>query len=174
MYQRVCVVDPCRFTRSALTQFLQRRGMRVESFETRPDVLPGPDRWDWLIIFPEPGRSPSVVLHRPATAAITMGRGDLTLSSLLRILADSDDTGVPAITLPPSPPPVLTRRERDVLRALASGGGSREIAERLDISAKTVENHKSNIYAKLGVQSQAQAVAVAVRQGLIQEDRRGA
>jgi DNA-binding NarL/FixJ family response regulator len=68
----------------------------------------------------------------------------------------------PVPTVPP-----LTPREAEVLRAVAEGHSAREIARRLDVSPKTVDNHKHRIYAKLGVQSQAHAVAVATRAGLI-------
>jgi DNA-binding CsgD family transcriptional regulator len=42
----------------------------------------------------------------------------------------------------------------------------------MGISPKTVENHKQRIFSKLGVQNQAHAVAVAVRQGLVDPTRR--
>jgi len=55
----------------------------------------------------------------------------------------------------------LTAREREVLGALALGLDNNGIATRLKISEKTVRNHVSIIFAKLGVSSRAQAVAVA-------------
>ena len=60
----------------------------------------------------------------------------------------------------------LTNREREVLRLVAAGEGNRAIAERLFISPATVERHVSNIYAKLGVDSRAKAIAHARRHGL--------
>jgi DNA-binding NarL/FixJ family response regulator len=57
----------------------------------------------------------------------------------------------------------LTKREREVLQLLAEGLRSDEIADRLFISRKTVATHIENILRKLGVRSQAQAVAVAYR-----------
>lgn len=62
---------------------------------------------------------------------------------------------------------LLTERELEILVLIGAGLPAREIAERLDISAKTVDNHKQRIYAKLGVQNQAHAVAVAMRAGLL-------
>jgi DNA-binding CsgD family transcriptional regulator len=67
----------------------------------------------------------------------------------------------------PDPRALLTGRQLDVLVLVGMGLGAREIAERLRISPKTVDNHKQRIYARLGVQSQAHAVAVAMRAGLI-------
>lgn len=61
----------------------------------------------------------------------------------------------------------LTPREIDVLQALTDGLSDREIAARLQIGTETVRTHLANIYGKLGVDSRLQALAVAVRQGLI-------
>ena len=172
--RRVCLVDPCRFTRSALTQLLQRRGMLVESLAVAPQDPPANGRWDWLVIFSESGqREDAVQLVRPTGPRITLSRDAISVSLLLRIL-EGDEAGAPSLHAGPGQGPMLTDREQEVLRALAGGSSSREIAERLGISPKTVDNHKASIYAKLGVQSQAQAVATAVRGGLIQADRRGA
>lgn len=55
---------------------------------------------------------------------------------------------------------LLSPRERDVLRLVASGMTNREIAACLFIAPGTVRKHLDNIYAKLGVRSRAQAVAV--------------
>ncbi|HZU72657.1 MAG TPA: response regulator transcription factor [Acidimicrobiales bacterium] len=62
---------------------------------------------------------------------------------------------------------VLTPREVEVLKLLGGGHSTNEIAEVLGISAKTIENHKQHIYAKLGVQNQSHAVALGVRRGMI-------
>jgi DNA-binding CsgD family transcriptional regulator len=62
----------------------------------------------------------------------------------------------------------LTRREREVVGLLARGRTNREIADALVISERTVENHVSNVLAKLGLDSRAQ-VAIWVlgpRRGL--------
>lgn len=69
---------------------------------------------------------------------------------------------------PEQPPPigagtgVLTRREAQILGQIANGMSSHEVGAALGISARTVQNHKQRIFAKLGVQSQAHAVAVAL------------
>jgi DNA-binding NarL/FixJ family response regulator len=60
----------------------------------------------------------------------------------------------------------LTKREREVLQLLVEGLRSEEIASRLFISRKTVGTHIEHILRKLGVRSQAQAVAVAYRRQL--------
>jgi DNA-binding NarL/FixJ family response regulator len=65
----------------------------------------------------------------------------------------------------------LTPREQEVMRLLAQGVPTREVAERLFISPKTVENHRANIMAKLGVHSTIELVRYAARLGLIDIDQ---
>ena len=60
----------------------------------------------------------------------------------------------------------LTVRERDVLALAVSGGTSREIAGRLQISLRTVEGHRSRIYLKTGVTSLLELAQLATRAGL--------
>ena len=60
----------------------------------------------------------------------------------------------------------LTTREREVLRALAEGLSTREIADQLAISPMTVQSHVKNLLAKLGVHSKVEAVRVAWREGI--------
>jgi DNA-binding NarL/FixJ family response regulator len=62
----------------------------------------------------------------------------------------------------------LTRREVEILRLLAEGLANKQIAYRLKISEKTVRNHISNFYDKLGVSDRSQAVLYAVRKGLVE------
>jgi len=62
----------------------------------------------------------------------------------------------------------LTEREIDVLRHVASGNRNREIGERLFISEETVKVHIKHIMEKLGASDRTQAVAIAVRRGIIQ------
>jgi DNA-binding NarL/FixJ family response regulator len=63
--------------------------------------------------------------------------------------------------------PSLTAREIEVLTLLAAGLGNKTIAGRLAISEHTVKTHVTSLFAKLGVSSRAEAVAVAVRQGVL-------
>ena len=59
----------------------------------------------------------------------------------------------------------LTRREREVLALLTEGLGNADIAERLSLSEKTVRNHVSNVFDKLGVWTRAQAIVFARDRG---------
>ena len=61
----------------------------------------------------------------------------------------------------------LTRREFQVLALISSGLTTAQIADRLGISAKTVEGKRQTLYSKLGVQNQSAAVAVAIKAGLL-------
>ena len=73
------------------------------------------------------------------------------------------------LTTPPreEPPfPQLTGREREVLDLIAAGLPNRQIATRLDISAKTVSNHISSIFAKLHLSDRAAAILQARDAGL--------
>jgi DNA-binding NarL/FixJ family response regulator len=62
----------------------------------------------------------------------------------------------------------LTAREIDVLRHIAGGNRNRDIADRLFISEETVKVHVKHIMEKLGATDRTQAVAIAVRRGIIQ------
>ncbi|MGW1160300.1 response regulator [Streptomyces sp. NPDC002519] len=66
-----------------------------------------------------------------------------------------------------SPRPTLTPRERDILGQLARGISNRDIAKALFLSEATVKTHLGRIYAKLGVDTRAGAVAVAKEQRLL-------
>ena len=66
----------------------------------------------------------------------------------------------------PTYPDGLTQREVDVLRLVAGGRTSREIAESLVLSPRTVDRHIANIYAKIGAHGKADAVAYALRHNL--------
>jgi DNA-binding NarL/FixJ family response regulator len=62
----------------------------------------------------------------------------------------------------------LTSREIEILKLLASGMANKQIAYRLKISEKTVRNHVSNTYEKLGINDRSQAVLYAVKKGLVE------
>ena len=61
----------------------------------------------------------------------------------------------------------LTNRELQILRALAAGETNREIAERLNISVRTVDTHRGNLLRKLGLRNNSDLTRTAIRWGLL-------
>ncbi|MBW1659661.1 MAG: response regulator transcription factor [Deltaproteobacteria bacterium] len=64
----------------------------------------------------------------------------------------------------------LTKREQEIMRLVAEGFTTKEIAERLFISIKTVDNHRANIMNKLGIHRTVELIRYAARIGLIDLD----
>ena len=71
------------------------------------------------------------------------------------------DAGAPSAANP------LTQREREVLRLLALGNTNAEVAEHLHLSVRTIETHRANLQAKLGVTGRADLVRHARERGLL-------
>ncbi len=70
---------------------------------------------------------------------------------------------------PPGPPDDLTEREVEVLGLLALGYTNPEIAGKLYLSVRTVENHRSHVQQKLGATTRAELVRYAFRHGLVKD-----
>ena len=68
---------------------------------------------------------------------------------------------------PQGPLVTLTRREVEVLTLVIEGKPSKEVAEQLFVSKRTVDFHLANIYDKLGVTNRFQALREATRRGLL-------
>jgi DNA-binding NarL/FixJ family response regulator len=64
----------------------------------------------------------------------------------------------------------LTRREQEIMVLLSQGLSNKQVAEKLFISPKTVENHRSNILRKLNIHSTIELVRYAARLGIIDVD----
>lgn len=94
---------------------------------------------------------------------VARGAGSDALLSTVRGVGLSSPGDGPAATSAPT----LAPREMLVLQFLGLGITSSGVARRLGIAPSTVEDHKQRIFAKLGVQNEAHAVAVAVQQGLL-------
>lgn len=62
----------------------------------------------------------------------------------------------------------LTQREKEVLREIAAGMQTREIAERLHVSVNTVESHRKSLMLKLEARNAVELVVKAIRMGLVQ------
>jgi DNA-binding CsgD family transcriptional regulator len=88
------------------------------------------------------------------------------------VVSPSDPVSVLAEALAPGAgrpqvgPAALTARQRQILALAARGLAGKEVARTLGISPKTVERHKTRIFAKLGVSNQTAAVMLALAEGL--------
>jgi NarL family two-component system response regulator YdfI len=94
--------------------------------------------------------------------AASRGETLLRPEIMARVLAQGMATGAPVSTQTD-----LTERELEVLRGVAQGERSKEIALRLGITERTVKAHLASIYSRLGVDSRAAAIAVAAQRGIL-------
>jgi DNA-binding NarL/FixJ family response regulator len=116
------------------------------------------------------GTCPSARAYQAGVRTVfSRSAGIRTLLQTIRSLPDHTPTpAVPArVVNLEERRPLLTNREVEVLGAIGTGATTRGVAAGMGISPKTVENHKQRIFSKLGVQNQAHAVSVALRQGLL-------
>jgi len=94
-------------------------------------------------------------------------RGDSFLSpSVARFLVE-DYQQVASMKGSQDPYEQLTDREREVLKLVAEGHTTQEIADMLILSPKTVEGHKTNLMAKLDIHNRTELVKYALRKGII-------
>jgi DNA-binding NarL/FixJ family response regulator len=67
----------------------------------------------------------------------------------------------------PQPKPKLSKKEKGVLKLIIDGLNSREIAEKLDLSVRTVDNHRANMMKRLGVKNAVELVRMALDEKLL-------
>ncbi|MEE1785146.1 response regulator transcription factor [Streptomyces sp. SP17BM10] len=95
-------------------------------------------------------------------AVFTPGLAGLVLGEFRRLAAEPAPACAPAV-------PQLTARETEVLRLVAKGLSYRQIAERLVLSHRTVQNHVQNTLGKLQLHNRVELVRYAIEQGLDDE-----
>ena len=159
--------------------------LKTASGETAADVFESRSEIDIVDLLPEVA-APTLILHAREDAAVPLSQGRLLASAIPNaqfIELDSrnhillehepawarfceailDFMGMAAVPAAGEDPAfaALSSREREILALIAEGLGNAEIAERLSISDKTVRNHISNIFDKLGVWTRAQAIVFA-------------
>jgi DNA-binding NarL/FixJ family response regulator len=101
-----------------------------------------------------------------------VSRGERVIAPGVSEAADAAGGAVAGASRPPrlTTRPLISKREEEVLRLMATGVSIPEAARCLYISVKTVKNHLSSIYQKLDSHDRAQAVLKAMRMGLIRMD----
>ncbi|BCL80595.1 DNA-binding response regulator [Ktedonobacteria bacterium brp13] len=103
----------------------------------------------------------------------TAAHGEVVLHPeiMTRVLAHAKNAAIPLeasqLTVTHPSHMELTKREQDVLAGVAQGERSKEIGARLGITERTVRAYLNSIFAKLGVDSRASAVAVAMKYSLL-------
>ncbi|TLM97884.1 MAG: response regulator transcription factor, partial [Actinobacteria bacterium] len=91
-------------------------------------------------------------------------------SSITGVVVDHLVARMDAAPMPAGHTAALSVREREVLQLIAEGNSTRDVAERLHLSVKTVEAHRRQIMERLGVYTVAGLVKSAVRDGLVSLD----
>lgn len=132
-------------------------------------------------------RAPTLVLHAPKDAVVPFSQGRylagnvpgaefIQLDSGNHVLLENEPawaefrravlefTGLAATT--PQELSALSRREHEILALLCEGHSNAQIGWKLGISEKTVRNHVSRLYAKMGVRSRSEAIVHTHRHGL--------
>lgn len=99
-----------------------------------------------------------------AIRAAARGESLLTSAVVDKVVAHLSDPE-------PARTETLSEREHQVLALLAQGAPNKQIGHRLHIAERTVKAHVTSIFNKLGVNSRAEAVAVAMRSGLLSVER---
>lgn len=146
------------------------RRIRKEFPRTRVIVLTQYDDKEYVFPIIEAGAS-GFISKVAASSELTQGirsvyHGDSFLSpSVAKLLVEEYQHGGERSIRDPYEQ--LTDRERDVLKLLAEGNTIRGIANLLKVSVKTIEGHKTNLMAKLGIHNRIELVKYALRKGII-------
>lgn len=152
------------------------RGGAVRHFNMRTQTKAGRSVWINVSSFPVPTRKKTRFLRAHLFRDVTvLAKVRRLVNELHTIVSDPVEPTRhelnPAAISPPSDPAEvpqarsLSEREREVLRHLAAGHSTRQIADVMCISTATVRNHIQHILTKLGAHSRLEALAVAYHPG---------
>lgn len=160
----------CR--RDCPTIVAARRGRGVPAYDICSRTRSGKDIWVNMSIIPagdKIGSGPVAIhLFRDITdRRLSESLAQETLTAVRGFLESSRAPESDIVKPAPVPNPKLSAREIEVLRRLAQGDGTAELAENLAISVATARNHMDRVMRKLGVHSRLQAVVRATKLGLI-------
>jgi len=145
------------------------RRIRKEFPQTRILVLTQYDDKEYVFPVIEAGAS-GFISKAAASSELTSGirsvyRGDSYLSpSIAKLFVEDYQRTSGQVS---DPYEQLTERQRDVLKLAAEGHTNKEIAGILAVSPKTVEGHKTNLMAKLGIRNRTELIKYALRKGII-------
>lgn len=147
-----------------------RRGRVSENYDLCCVTADGQARWLNIgILIPNKGPMKGCAVHlfRDVTERRKVEEFARRAARVLRELRLS--AGDEAIDADPSPTPTpsLSRRENEVLRLLATGMKTKQIAEALGIRPLTARNHISRLLNKLGAESRLEAILYASQRGII-------
>jgi two-component system, NarL family, response regulator NreC len=153
------------------SSFEATRQIRRNRPETKVLFLTMYDDEDYLVEGMEVGGSAYVLKDSPAPQLVSairdIQRGGSYLSPrMLSQLVDDFRSRIKSTSRTPRFA-TLTPREREVLKLLAEGNSTKEIASELNLSVKTVEAHKFNLMRKLDIHNKAQLVQYAIQKKII-------
>jgi len=147
------------------------RRIRKEFPRTKVLVLTQYDDKEYVFPVIEAGAA-GFISKVAASSELALGirsvyQGDSYLSpSVARLLVEDYQHGAGG-RVSQDPYEQLTDRERDVLKLMVEGYTTQEIADMLVVSRKTVEGHKTNLMAKLGIHNRTELIKYALRKGII-------
>ena len=151
-----------------MTGLQAAREIRSHSPDTRVLLLSMHDDERYVFDALKAGAS-GYVLKRQADAelieairAVAAGGQFLSSTADAGVMQERIDAGVEG------PHDPLTPREMDVVKLIAEAYTNRQIAEILKVSEKTVESHRGNVLAKLGMRDRVELVRYAIRRGLVE------
>lgn len=171
-YEILCgrdVFGNCFCDESCALQHMARRHAPISHFEMEirkqsGEVFPASFS---IVVVPGPRPSRFTVVHLLQPIDGHAAAHELARRVLAGTPAPALPVGTPAAPAAHAQPAVLTAREVEVLRMLAEGTSTHEIADTLYISVATTRNHIQHILQKLDAHSKLEAVATALRTHLI-------
>jgi len=155
------LMDGLEATRRVHKEFPEAKVIVLTQYEDREYVLP-------VIEAGASGFISKAVASSELTSAIrSVYHGDSFLSPSIARLLVEDYRQIARIGKTKDISEQLTDREREILKLLAEGHSTREIAQMLVISPKTVERHKTNLMTKLDIHNRLDLFKYALRKGII-------
>lgn len=155
------LMDGLEATRRICKEFPETKVIALTQYDDREFVFPVIEAGARGFI------SKTAASSELASAIRSVYRGDSYLSpSVARVFVEGYQQGIDLVK-DRDPYKQLTNREREILKLLAEGHTSHEIAAMLVLSPKTIDRHKTNLMAKLAIHSRADLIKYALRKGII-------